>query len=223
MATPKKEDKPAPPPDYGQTSYLEMLKTIAKNEAVTEKILFEWANVTPDAEVATALRFVAMREGEHGIAFRKRVLELTGEVLPDPTGNDGRFGTDAMERAGSKSISDKEKFKTLLGRPRKEPNPDKPPPPDIFLSMFDDKMIDPVTGGLLGRFICEERDSADLLDVACAKVLKSEPAPAPAPGGPSLGLVAELERLSNDRMRNAISEEEFKAAKASLLNPASKI
>ena len=37
--------------------------------------------------------------------------------------------------------------------------PDRPGDPDIFSGFFTDSTIDIQTGALLGRYICEERDT----------------------------------------------------------------
>jgi hypothetical protein len=149
----KKSAPPEPP------SYLSLLNAIAVAETEAERFLLGWANVTDNAEVAEALRFVAMREGEHGMAFAKRMLELGYEVRwPSSKKSDARF---AM---ACSSMSDIEKFKAFgIGR--------KPGGPDVFDRMFENKDLDPVTGGLLGRYIAEERDSARILRAArkCAK------------------------------------------------------
>lgn len=149
----KNGGEPEPP------SFLGLLNAIAIAETEAERFLLGWANVTDNAEVARALRFVAMREGEHGMAFAKRMLELGYEVRwPSSKKSDARF---AM---ACSSMSDLEKFKAFgVGR--------KPGGPDVFDRMFENKDLDPVTGGLLGRYIAEERDSARILHAArkCAK------------------------------------------------------
>jgi hypothetical protein len=59
-----------------------------------------------------------------------------------------------MAIAGSTSLSDKEKFEALgLGRSQQSGTR------DVFDSFFENKDLDPVTGGLLGRYVAEERDS----------------------------------------------------------------
>ena len=139
--------------------YLGLLNAIAVAETDAARFLLGWANVSPNPEVAEALRFVAMREGEHGKAFAKRMLELGYEVRwPDSRSSDSRF---AM---ACSTMSDHEKFKAFgLGK--------KPGGPDVFDRMFENKDLDPVTGGLLGRYIAEERDSGRILRAArtCAK------------------------------------------------------
>ena len=49
-----------------------------------------------------------------------------------------------------------------------------PVSPDIFDGMFSDKTIDPVTGGLLGRYIAEERDTGRLLRSECQRLQDKE-------------------------------------------------
>ncbi len=140
-------------------SFLGLLNAIAVAETEAERYLLGWANVSDNSEVEAALRFVAMREGEHGKAFAKRMLELGYEVRwPSSIESDAKF---AM---ACSSLSDHEKFKVFgIGR--------KPGGPDVFDRMFENKDLDPVTGGLLGRYIAEERDSGRILRRArkCAK------------------------------------------------------
>lgn len=129
-------------------TYLGMLNAIAVAETAAEPLFLAWAERTDDPKLAETLRFVGMREGEHGKAFAKRMLELGYEVKPpaDPGPN-----PEALKIAGSRR-SDLRKFEELgFGRLVSET--------DVFDSMFKDKTIDPTTGGLLGRYIAEERDS----------------------------------------------------------------
>ncbi len=129
-------------------SYLGLLNAIAVGEAAAEPLFTTWADKTKDPELAKALRFVGMREGEHGKAFAKRMLELGYEVRePAEPGPNAEL----MAIAGSRR-SDLNKFKALgFGRGQQDT--------DVFDNMFADKTIDPITGGLLGRYIAEERDS----------------------------------------------------------------
>lgn len=145
-------------------SFLGLLNAIAVAETEAERFLLGWANVTDNPEVETALRFVAMREGEHGKAFAKRMLELGYEVRwPSAKGSDAKF---AM---ACSSMSDIEKFDAFsVGRA--------PGGPDVFDRMFENKDLDPVTGGLLGRYIAEERDSGRVLHEArlCAETVAKQ-------------------------------------------------
>ena len=59
-----------------------------------------------------------------------------------------------MEIAASTKLSDRQKFERLgLGRAPTNGTP------DIFDRFFENKDLDPQTGGLLGRYVAEERDS----------------------------------------------------------------
>ena len=60
----------------GKPSYLPLLNSIAVNERKGEIFLSAWADTTEDADLEAALRFVAIREGEHAWAFTKRMCEL---------------------------------------------------------------------------------------------------------------------------------------------------
>lgn len=134
-------------------SYLGLLNAIAVGEAAAEPLFNAWAATTPDESLAKSLRCVGMREGEHAKAFAKRMLELGFEVrYPDPAGPE----PEQLALAGSTDCSDVAKFEALgFGRGQSET--------DVFDPMFSDKTIDPITGGLLGRYIAEERDSTRLL------------------------------------------------------------
>lgn len=131
-------------------SYLGLLNAIAVGETAAEPYFLAWADTTRDKKLARVLRFVAMREGEHGKAFAKRMLELGYEVRwPESPSNN------ALDIAASNK-TDLQKFRALkLGQPSGKT--------DVFDTMFADKTIDPATGGLLGRYIAEERDSTRML------------------------------------------------------------
>ena len=133
-------------------TYLGLLNALSVAETAAEPLFTTWADSTKDKKLEKTLRFVAMREGEHGVAFAKRMLELGYEVRP-PSENPGAAASVAI--AGSDK-TDLQKFRALkIGKG--------PGKTDVFDSMFADKNIDPVTGGLLGRYIAEERDSQRLL------------------------------------------------------------
>jgi len=145
-------------------SYLGLLNAIALAESSAHEYLQAWIAVTPSAEVGAVLRTVAAREGEHGMAFAKRIDELGYQVRrrDDP----GR--AERLEIAGS-VCSDLEKMKALgLNRL------DRGDQPDIFDAFFRDHTIDIRTGELLGRYIAEERDSARLLRACYEQLKKAE-------------------------------------------------
>lgn len=152
MATTTSDDRTTDSPP----SFLGLMNAIAVAETEAERYLLGWADATDDPEVERALRFVAMREGEHGKAFAKRMLELGYEVRwPAPAASDAKF---AM---ACSSMTDIEKFDAFgVGKA--------PGGPDVFDKMFENKDLDPITGGLLGRYIAEERDSGRVLHEARA-------------------------------------------------------
>jgi len=140
-------------------SYIGMLNAIAVAETAAEPLFDAWAEITNDKELAAELRMVAMREGEHGKAFAKRLLELGYEVRQPAKPGPNK---EALRIAGS-GRSDRAKFKALgFGRGQGET--------DVFDTMFDDKTIDITTGALLGRYIAEERDSVRRLTAQCERI-----------------------------------------------------
>jgi hypothetical protein len=133
-------------------SYLGLLNAIAVAEGNGHRFLTEWADRSTDPQVETALRTVAAREGEHSYSFARRVVELGYRVRPRPLTDEEKL---QIEVAGSEK-RDVEKFEALGYA-------DEPATSDIFEGYFKDHSIDPVTGALLGRFVCEERDSGRIL------------------------------------------------------------
>jgi rubrerythrin len=149
-------------------TYLGLLNAIACAESRAHAYLTAWAEVTPDPDVQAVLRTVALREGEHGMSFAKRVNELGYDVreVPDPKHEE------RMEIARS-DMPDLEKLEAL-GVLRFHIDDE----PDIFDNFFRDHSIDIRTGELLGRYIAEERDTLRLVQ-GCASRL-SDRAGAPA-------------------------------------------
>jgi rubrerythrin len=134
-------------------SYLGLLNAIAVAEAEAECYLAAWAEVTPYDDVRQVLRTVALREGEHGKAFAKRICELGYDVMPKSDEGVER----RMQIAASTTLSDCDKFEQLkVGQEPVDGN-------DVFAGMFKDPNIDIQTGALLGRYIAEERDSGRML------------------------------------------------------------
>ena len=142
----------------GKPSYLPLLNTIAVNEKKGEIFLSAWADTTNDEDLEAALRFVAIREGEHAWAFTKRMCELGYSVAEDEAFQVFKDFDGLMDCVCS-SAPDSEKVayidKTLGGDGG-----------DPFARLFEDTSIDPETGALLGRYIAEERDSGRRLQAA---------------------------------------------------------
>ena len=145
-------------------SYLGLLNAVSNAETRAYCYLDAWAEVTPDPDVRAVLLTVAAREGEHGLAFAKRINELGFELQPtDDPGFEER-----MAVASSRDKTDLEKLDAvgLLNYCPAEGEP------DVFDNFFRDHTIDIRTGELLGRYIAEERDTLRLVS-GCASILQS--------------------------------------------------
>jgi rubrerythrin len=145
-------------------SYLGLLNAVSNAETRAHCYLSAWAEVTTDPDVRAVLVTVAAREGEHGMAFAKRINELGFELQPteDP-GFEERLAV-----ASSRDKTDLEKLEAV-GLLNYCPDPGEP---DVFDNFFRDHTIDIQTGELLGRYIAEERDTLRLIS-GCASILKS--------------------------------------------------
>ena len=152
-------------------SYLGLLNAIALGERNGAELFNCWSSTTTNDEVRAVLHTVALREAEHNLAFEKRLDELGYCVLEkaDPT------HADRMAIAMSATLSDREKLKQLkFVRTETERQN------DVFDSMFRNKDLDPQTGGLLGRYIAEERDTGRLLAGCYGALCEMEQSPAAA-------------------------------------------
>lgn len=148
-------------------SYLGLLNAIAIGEAEAECYLNAWADTTPRDDVRQVLRTIALREGEHGKAFAKRICELGYSVRP----KDNPRAADTMAIASSTSLTDREKFEKL--QLANDPGEG----PDVFARFFEDQTIDIQTGALLGRYIAEERDSGRMFRACYAQLCADEEPP----------------------------------------------
>ena len=143
-------------------TYISLLNAISVTETSAGEIFENWAGSVSDKKLEKTLRLIEMREKEHGIAFAKRMLELGYEVQAS--------GPDLLEelrKIASSNRSELSKLKALKYNKA-------PVSPDIFDGMFSDKTIAPVTGGLLGRYIAEERDTGRLLRSECQRLQDRE-------------------------------------------------
>lgn len=135
-------------------AYLGLLNAISLAESAAGIYLEAWANATSDEELACTLRFVALRESQHGDAFCRRVQELGYSLRekPDPK------AAARLAKYANPRIPDCEKI---------------PPPPtearDGFREIekaIRDGVYDPMTANMLTWYIAEERDSGRRLDAA---------------------------------------------------------
>ena len=145
-------------------SYLGLLSRIANAETDAECYLNAWAASTPRDDVRQIIATVALREGEHGKAFAKRICELGYAMEPAAESK----VAERLPITSSTTLSDREKFEKLgFGQPTDQSKPDQ------FVAMFNDPTIDIQTGALLGRYISEERDSTRMFQ-ACYQQLCAE-------------------------------------------------
>src|SRR5437879_3392315 len=149
-------------------SYLGLLNGISLAETRGHCWLSAWIEKTPNPDVRKVLQTIAAREGEHGMAFAKRINELGFELEQK---DDPKFA-DQMAIA-SADCSDLEKFEALGLTDVNEGIL------TYFDNVFSDHSIDIRTGELLGRYIAEEHDTGRLFK-SCYEQLKAA-AGAPAP------------------------------------------
>jgi hypothetical protein len=151
-------------------SYLGLLNALSLAESAAHEYLECWIATTPRDDVRSILQTVSAREGEHGLAFAKRIDEL-GYTLKKKDDPEAKAAAEkSMAIAQRTDLSDLEKFERF-GLGKLDTSDDDAP--DVFARFFEDKTIDIQTGALLGRYICEERDSGRLLR-ACYEQLKAE-------------------------------------------------
>ena len=147
-----------------QPTYLKLLRGIANAESDAHCYLSAWRDTTADPELRSVLTTVASREGEHGMSFAKRVIELgfDFERKEDPT----LVEKVAVARSACTDIEKTEYF----GLTRVETTL------SFFDNVFKDHSIDIRTGELLGRYIAEEHDTARLTK-RCYDALCTQSAP----------------------------------------------
>jgi hypothetical protein len=160
-------------------SYLGLLNAVSLAETAAHEYLTAWAAVTRHEGVRATLLTVAAREGEHGMAFAKRINELGYNLRPGP---DDPKRAERLAVACSTEISDYDKMHALGVADIAEAAAKSGP--DVFDTFFSDHSIDIQTGELLGRYIAEERDSGRRLR-ACYLAVKAEHDAAGAPEGKS--------------------------------------
>jgi hypothetical protein len=151
-----------------EPTYLPLLNSIAVNECKGQTLLDAWANTTKDEALASVLRFVAIREGEHAMAFTKRMCELGFPVCEEKAYQVFKDFDGLLACAKSTTMPDAEKVARLQGGQRG--NEERKDP---FRGFFNDTTIDPQTGELLGRYICEERDSGRRLQAEYDRICGS--------------------------------------------------
>ena len=184
-----------------QPTYLKLLRGIANAESDAHCYLSAWRDTTTNDDVRAVLTTVASREGEHGMAFAKRVLELGFEFerKEDPS------LVEKMSVARS-NCSDMEKAE-YFGLTRAENTL------SFFDNVFKDHSIDIRTGELLGRYIAEEHDTARLAK-CCYDALCALPAQEANAATAFAGLEAKVDSLcrSVEELRQIVCAQTMPAA-----------
>jgi rubrerythrin len=147
-------------------SYLGLLNSLSLAETAAGEYLSCWIAATEHEGVRQTLTCVAARETEHGAAFAKRITELGYSLIQKE--RDESFAK-SMKIASSTTMTDLEKFEALGYK--RNPKKNDADNPDVFAKFFYNHDIDPQTGALLGRYICEERDSGKLLNACYAQLV----------------------------------------------------
>ena len=157
----------------GKPSYIGVLNAIANGERRGHELFKEWSAATKDKELKKTLDMIAIREMEHSWAFEKRLCEL-GFSLRKPADDVARKAFEKQLKLLKSDVGDAAKYasfgitdrsvgggKNGKKNKNKQSNKDKRklPPRDRLLSILADTSVDPKTGELMGRFICEERDT----------------------------------------------------------------
>jgi hypothetical protein len=165
-----------------QPTYLKLLRGIANAESDAHCYLSAWRDTTANAEVRELLTTVACREGEHGMAFAKRIVELGYEF------ERSEHASLAEKVAVARSnCSDKEKAE-YFGLSRAEATL------SFFDTVFSDHTIDIATGELLGRYVAEEHDTARRAKICYDALCAREPQPVAV--DPLATLEAKVDALS---------------------------
>ena len=184
-----------------QPTYLKLLRGIANAESDAHCYLTAWRDTTTNPDVRSVLTTVASREGEHGMSFAKRVVELgfDFERIEHPS------LVEKLEVARS-DRSDREKAE-YFGLTRAEETL------GFFDNVFKDHSIDIRTGELLGRYIAEEHDTARLAK-CCYDALCALPAQEANAATAFAGLEAKVDSLcrSVEELRQIVCAQTMPAA-----------
>ena len=147
-------------------SYIGLMNAIANSERQGHDLFRDWCHATRDEDLKPVLHMVAIREMEHSWAFEKRLNELGFDLQPSKNA-----ALSKLTKLLKSKADDVEKFAAFgIGT---APARDKAPAPaDGLLQILSDQTIDPQTGALMGRFICEERDTGRELNKAYKALMR---------------------------------------------------
>ncbi len=145
-------------------TYIGLMNAVANGERQGHDLFRDWCNATSDEDLKPVLHMVAIREMEHSWAFEKRLNELGFDLQPSKNA-----ALSKLTKLFKSKADDVEKFAAFgIGT---APAKDKAPS-DGLLQILSDQTIDPQTGALMGRFICEERDTGRELNKAYKALMR---------------------------------------------------
>jgi rubrerythrin len=142
--------------------YVELLNTVALQEARADVFLKVWADKTPDPELRACLSLVAEREKSHYDVFKRRIEEL-GYTMTEEGGPDF---SEHLRVHGS-DITDVEKVRWQQSR---QENEEKPTIQDRYKAAISDETIDGLTRSMIKWFADEEDDSVARISEAFARI-----------------------------------------------------
>lgn len=186
-----------------QPTYLKLLCGIANAESDAHCYLSAWRDTTTDADLRSILTTVASREGEHGMAFAKRVIELGFDF-------ERKESATLAEKVmvAHSACSDMEKAQHF-GLDRAEETL------TFFDTVFKDHSIDIRTGELMGRYIAEEHDTARMVK-RCYETMCLQGSPATPASTTLASLETKVDALCRtvDELRQIVCAQTMPAAVA---------
>jgi rubrerythrin len=184
-------------------SYLSLLNGISLAETRGHCWLNAWIEKTPNPEVRKVLQTITAREGEHGMAFAKRINELGFELEQK---DDPKF--EEQMAIASADCSDIEKFEALGLTNVNEGIL------TYFDTVFSDHSIDIRTGELLGRYIAEEHDTGRLFKSCYEQLKAAGTSAATEPGLAELNAKVDALCAAVEQLQSAVSSNGKGKAKA---------
>ena len=149
-----------------EPSYLGLLRVVATTEWQAYRYLGKWLETTTDPDVKATLGTVVPREGEHAMAFAKRISELGYSVdFPESEELEAKIAVAGSARSDLEKMEEFAIYQYYVADG-----------PDVFDDWFKDHSIDIATAAMLGRHIAEERDSLRRISECHEALLARQPA-----------------------------------------------
>lgn len=156
---------PAAASEAGKPPFLGLLNRIAVGEGLGGLVLQAWASATRDPDLKACLCLVAERELDHKAVFQGRIEELSYSLREGPAG-------DELERTLAFYAGDAPDCEKAT-KARASTGAEAGDALDRLEAQIAGPEYDPVTRRLLTWYIGEERDSAQKLAEAYARVMEA--------------------------------------------------